>query len=380
MDDTVALTWAIDELVELIERRSISDHEHEVMDYLADRCRELGFPTTVHPIDGAGPNVLVRFGPADVPPDLLLTAHLDTIAPVWDWDGRAVVDGTVVYGLGAQDDKGCAVAILLGALMARDDGVPLDDLSVALGFVVDEEVGGKGSRTMADELRPRSVVASEGTELDVAILETAFVEGWVRVEGRSLHGSLIEEGDNAIVRAVRIVPELLEAPFMTYEHPLAGRNMATVLSIESSSAMNAIPDRAAFFYAARLFDEPSLGEVRRQIEEICARHGATFELVEEGGWWQTPADAPLVRALQRASERAIGRTPRLTRMPTWTDAHSFADRCGSEVVVFGPGHLRSAHRPDEHIDAEEIVRCARVFAALLADRALPRSDAVATDP
>jgi acetylornithine deacetylase/succinyl-diaminopimelate desuccinylase-like protein len=36
-------------------------------------------------------------------------------------------------------------------------------------------------------------------------------------------------------------------------------------------------------------------------------------------------------------------------------------------VVFGPGHLRAAHRPDEHIDAKEIVRCARVFAALLAD-------------
>ena len=155
MDDRTAVRWAVDELVELIERRSISDHEHEVMDHLADRCRELGFPTSVHAIDGAGPNVLVRFGPADASPDLLLTAHLDTIAPVWDWDGRARVDDTVVYGLGAQDDKGCAVAILLGALMARDDGVRLEDLSVALGFVVDEEVGGKGSRTMADELRPR---------------------------------------------------------------------------------------------------------------------------------------------------------------------------------------------------------------------------------
>jgi acetylornithine deacetylase/succinyl-diaminopimelate desuccinylase-like protein len=38
-------------------------------------------------------------------------------------------------------------------------------------------------------------------------------------------------------------------------------------------------------------------------------------------------------------------------------------------VVFGPGHLRAAHRPDEHIDAREIVRCARVFAELIADAA-----------
>jgi acetylornithine deacetylase/succinyl-diaminopimelate desuccinylase-like protein len=53
-------------------------------------------------------------------------------------------------------------------------------------------------------------------------------------------------------------------------------------------------------------------------------------------------------------------------MPSWTDAHSFADRSDSEVVVFGPGHLRAAHRPGEHIDLREVVRCARVFHELIA--------------
>jgi acetylornithine deacetylase/succinyl-diaminopimelate desuccinylase-like protein len=77
-------------------------------------------------------------------------------------------------------------------------------------------------------------------------------------------------------------------------------------------------------------------------------------------------DASLVRALCAASERAIGRSPGFTRMPSWTDAHSFADRSGSEVVVFGPGHLRAAHRPDEHIDVRDVVRCARIFRDLLA--------------
>jgi acetylornithine deacetylase/succinyl-diaminopimelate desuccinylase-like protein len=313
---------------------------------------------------------LVNWSSDGTPPELLLTAHLDTIAPVWDWDGAASVEGTVVSGLGAQDDKGCAVAILLGALLARDDGVSLEGVPVALGFVVDEEVGGKGSRLMADELRPRYVVASEGSELDIAIVETGFVEGWVRIEGRSVHGSLIEEGDNAVIRAATMIPELLRAPFTENEHPIAGRNMATVLRIESSSAMNAIPDRASFLYSARIFGQPSLDEVKRQVDDMCSRHGATFEPIDEGGWWETPVDSPLVEALSRASETSIGRTPGFTRMPSWTDAHSFSDRCDSEVVVFGPGHLRSAHRPDEHIDAEEIVRCARVFAALLADREL----------
>jgi acetylornithine deacetylase/succinyl-diaminopimelate desuccinylase-like protein len=131
--------------------------------------------------------------------------------------------------------------------------------------------------------------------------------------------------------------------------------------------MNAIPDRASFYVTCRVFGDPSLVDVRRQVEAICRRYDASFELTDDGGWWETPEDAPIVSAVRRASERAIGRTPAFTRMPAWTDAHSFHDRCGSEVVVFGPGHLRAAHRPDEHIDARELVRCARVFAALLAD-------------
>ncbi|MEX2274667.1 MAG: M20/M25/M40 family metallo-hydrolase [Actinomycetota bacterium] len=364
MEDAAAIDWATEELVRLVEISSVSDQEHEAMEYLAGRCSQLDLPVQVQSVAGAGPNVLVGH---DDRPDLLLTAHIDTIVPTWDWAGRARVDGTIVRGLGAQDDKGCAVAILLGAVLARESGVEFERLPVALGFVVDEEIGGKGSRSMADNLRPRFVVASEGTELDIALTETGFVDGWVRVGGRSVHGSLIEEGDNAVEKAARLLLELQTLPFTTHEHPIAGRNMTSVQRMHSAQPVNAIPDRADFYLSARVFGEPSLDEVRRQIEERCAASDATFQLKDSGGWWETSPGAALPRALARASQSAIGREPGYTRMPSWTDAHSFSDRSHSEVIVFGPGHLRTAHHPDEHIDVREVVRCARVFSALIAD-------------
>lgn len=364
MDDTTAIRWAIDELVRLIEIPSVSDHEHEAMAYLESRCRALGLPTQTQAIPGAGPNVVVS---GSDHPALLLTAHIDTIVPTWIWDGRARVGGSVVHGLGAQDDKGCAVAILLGLLMARDDGAEIERLPVALGFCVDEEVRGKGSKAMADALRPAFVVASEGSELDVAVVETGFVDGIVTVPGTSVHGALIEEGRNAVELAARLIIELLDAPFTTFQHPIAGRNVLSIRRFRCAEPTNAIPDHAEFWVAARIFGRPSPQAVADEIGAICEERGAVFRTHDIGGWWETAADAPLVRALTSASERAIGRTPGLTRMPAWTDAHSFSDRSDSEVVVFGPGHLRAAHRPDEHIDAREIVRCARVFAALIAD-------------
>jgi acetylornithine deacetylase/succinyl-diaminopimelate desuccinylase-like protein len=298
-------------------------------------------------------------------PTLLLTAHLDTIVPMWPTDHRASVDGTIVRGLGAQDDKGCAVAVLLAMLMARDAVAAIDRLPVALGFCVDEEVAGKGSKQMADEMRPPFVVASEGTELDIAVVETGFVEGWARMPGRSLHGSLIEEAENPLLRFGALTDDLVGAGFTTHAHPVAGRNLVTMLRFEVEHRTNAAPAEASAYVVARVFGEPSLEDVAREMTEICERHGARFEEDARGGWWETPWDAPLVRSLKAASEAAIGRTPEPTRMPAWTDAHSFHDRSDSQVVVFGPGHLRAAHRPDEWIDASEIVQAAKVMARLI---------------
>ncbi len=52
-------------------------------------------------------------------------------------------------------------------------------------------------------------------------------------------------------------------------------------------------------------------------------------------------------------------------MVAWTDAHNFVDLGGSQAVVFGPGHLRNAHREDEWVDIDDTVRCARALAALI---------------
>ena len=50
-------------------------------------------------------------GPED--PQLVIAAHVDTIDP--PWPAVAKVEGDVVHGLGAVDDKGGVVACLLAA-------------------------------------------------------------------------------------------------------------------------------------------------------------------------------------------------------------------------------------------------------------------------
>lgn len=354
-------TWVRDELVELIEIESLSGQEHAIVEHLMARSEALGFPVEAIPVPGGASNLLIGW---DKKPDLVLTAHVDTIVPHWEWAGKATVDGDRVYGLGAQDDKACVVACLLALILARGENHDLGGRSVGVVLTVDEEVGGTGSKHIAEALGPTFVVATEGTELDIAVVESGTIYAWVFVQGRAVHGSLADEGDNAIEKAAALIGELPHLPFANVVHPIAGRSLPNVRQITGGSNLNAIPDAASFRLNVRVNPGVSTEDVIAQLSGLCERYDARMELEEASEGFETPTEASLVEALMQATEERTGRRPGLTRMTAWTDGHEFAER-GAQVVIFGPGHLRNAHRPDESVLVSETVACAQAMAGLI---------------
>ena len=353
------------ELVDLVAITSFSDEEHLAVDHLVARCAELGLPAHRQPVEGSADNLLVGWGER---PELLLTAHVDTIRPTWDWDGTVEVRGDRVVGLGAQDDKGCVVAALLALLMAQDAGVPVESLPVGVGLCVDEEHGGKGSLAMASALRPRFVVGLEGTELGVGLAEAGFVEAWIHVKGTAVHGALRELGDNAIEKALALIAEIQAHPGSAHEHPLLGRNIPMVWEIRGGQPLNVVPDACSVHLDWRVTPGgPSSAELFDWLVEAAGRVDGDVEVVEVVEPFETQPDAVLAQALTRSVRRTTGTTPAATGMIAWTDAHNFVDHGGSQAVVFGPGHLRNAHRPDEFVSLTDVLTCARTLAALIAD-------------
>jgi len=353
------------ELVDLVEITSYSDQEHQVVDHLAGRCDELGLPVRRQPVGGAADNLVIGWCER---PALLLTAHVDTIRPTWEWGGTADIRDDLIFGLGAQDDKGCVVAALLALMMAREAGVPVESMPVGVGLCVDEERGGKGSLLMAKDLAPRYVVALEGTELGLGLAEGGFVEVWVHVRGRAVHGALRELGDNAIEKALGLVAEIQAHPGSAHEHPLLGRNVPMVWEIRGGQPLNVVPDTCALHLDWRVTPGgPSAAELFEWLAEAAARIDADVEVVEVVEPFEVVADAPLPETFSRAVRRVTGEAPTLTGMVAWTDAHNFVDHGGSEAVVFGPGDLRNAHHPGEFVSLADIVTCARALTALIAD-------------
>jgi len=365
VNDRQALEWAASELVELVNIRSYSHQESEFVAHLSERLGEQGWSVHPDPVEGSGPNLVVG---ETSRPTLLLTAHTDTITPGWEC-GAASVDGTVVRGLGAQDDKGGIVAGLLALMLARDDGVDLGRTPVGLGLCVDEEAGGTGSLQMASAVQPEYVVALEGTGLRVATAEAGYVDSWIDVEGQTAHHSFGRDGDNAIENAAGLIHACTQAPFTTVEHPLGAPNRVSVHAFSSPQELNVVPDRARFFLESQFFVPTTPERVIADLTELCGRHRARLHVEDSVPGFETPSDAWLPRATLAATAAVLRDSRGPTYMPAWTDAHNFATVSRAETIVFGPGHLRSAHGPGEQIDVREIVKAARVLAAVIADLA-----------
>ncbi|MDR7513113.1 MAG: M20/M25/M40 family metallo-hydrolase, partial [Armatimonadota bacterium] len=92
---------------------------------------------------------------------------------------------------------------------------------------------------------------------------------------------------------------------------------------------------------------------------------AAVELVEDRPWTETPADAPVVQALERAVRTALGREPAYGGVPGSTDGTFLHAWAGLPVVTVGPGSRQIPHQADEHVEIAELVAAARLYAAAI---------------
>lgn len=359
-----ATEWARDELVRLVEIPSPSGEEGAIVDYLEDRVAGLGLPARRDTVAGACDNLVVG---RSAEPLVALVAHVDTVKPDWEWDGRAKVKGRTIWGLGSVDDKASIVAALLGLLLARDAGVPVADLPLSVGMTVDEEEGGAGSIAMARSLRPRHVVVMESTGGDLAVAEAGVVEVVVAVHGRGAHGSVPELGDNAVVKAARMIVDLDTLPFLRRDHHLLDPAVL-VQELHGGSELHAVPDLAEVHLDVRLAPGLPSTVALEELARLAGRHDGSVRTLELADAWETPAAAPLVGRLRRIVGDTLGREPTLFGFPAWTDAHNMVEVCGAQAVVFGPGpRLSTAHRQDEHVDLAHVLECALVIRNLAWD-------------
>ena len=317
---------------------------------------------------------------------LILNGHVDVVPPgdevLWrhpPFEGM-VEDGRL-YGRGALDMKGALAAGLHALAALRAAGVTLKG-AVHLQSVVGEEDGGSGTlATILRGYRADGAVVLEPTGLAVAPAQAGVLNFRVRVRGLAAHGAVREEGVSALEKLMPVYAALRaleeERNRRLGGDPLfAGHRLPfpiCVGTVHGGDWASSVPDHVTVEGRMGLAPDEEPEDARRDMADALAsvaRGDAWLaEHPPELTWWggrflgaRTPEDHPLVGALLGAGRHVLGREPALEGMTYGADLGLLVRVGGIPGVLFGPGDIRRAHRPDEHVDVDELVATARTLA------------------
>lgn len=292
-------------------------------------------------------------------PKVLLNVHLDTVpsGEGWTSDPHGMrIEGEKVIGLGASDIKGAMACILA----AMEQGTPRD---VAVLFSGDEEAG---SEVMSEIIArghtggaPRAIVC-EPTGCEVGQRHRGFMTYIAGFTGPGGHSSLADTVAAPVLKAARLGAAMGDYGAQNID---AGSGSyrglcVNVGVIDSDGAHNVIPTRAELRVSLR----PPPGD-------DMAKREADLSAVIEGHAPDTlssmRAQAPLqTRDLSGFVPYFGGQETRPIDLPYWTEAAMLSE-AGVDCVVYGPGDVEQAHRPNEFVTKSQLLAASKVYAKAL---------------
>jgi acetylornithine deacetylase len=315
---------------------SVSGSEQALADHLAGLLTGWGFQ-----VRRLGANLYFELGAQG--PRLLLLGHLDTVPPCEGWSGDPLKPWWAhdrLFGLGANDAKGCVAALVLAALALKDKAFAARAL---FAFTCAEETGGTGIRELLPELGPLdAAVVAEPTGLTVCTAQRGLLLLQCRARGEAAHVAHAHLGENAVHKAARDITRLDALRFEP--HLLLGETRAQVILVQGGQARNQVPDLCEFMVDVRSTPNLDHAALTAQITAELESEVTVFS-----DRYRPVATDPR-EAIVRAALAAAG-TQGGTGSATASD---WACLGPLPAVKAGPGDTYRSHRPDEWLSLGEL--------------------------
>ncbi len=345
-------------------------------EHFAALCERAGLEVEVDRFIADRPNVYARLPGAERGRPLLLNGHVDTI-PRGDSDPPEMRDGWVV-GRGSEDMKGGLVAMVHAAMALRRAGVRLGSDLWLTGVVGHETPVGKKEgpkrlvqRIHAGDIPAAAVIIAEGPH---AIWTAGLGAAMFRITLSSARGVVhtlhVPFADNPARWAGAILEELAEweAQFEAEApHPLCGRQRVDIGLVAGGDYPNRLPTPLTLRGTRRWRHGLTAADVEDELRDLCRRIEnrsgleATFSLDAPHEPFETPAEHPLVRALEAAATIATGAALPRIGLGLVTDANIYANDASLPAVCCGPEYA-TAHSDHERVSIERLHRTAALYA------------------
>jgi len=374
MRDRIAATIGL--LGELVSFESISltpnlDIVGHIRGYLASH----GIDSVLsYGADGERANLFATIGP-EIDGGVVLSGHTDVVpvtGQAWDTPPFTVVHREDrLYGRGTVDMKGFLACVLAAVPRFKDADLKRP---MHIAFTFDEETGSRGARVLSEVMggypvRPAIAIVGEPTEMKLITGHKGGYELKTMVTGLEGHASYPGRGVNAISYATRMIANLEQVgrelaasadPASDFDPPCSTISVGT---ISGGVARNVIAGSCVFDWELRPVpgDDPEaiLAGIEAHVRDVLmpemqavSPHADIVTVLEDAyPGLGTAVDAPAVALVSELTGLNSVAT-----VPFGTDA-GYLDRAGMSTVVFGPGSIEQAHKPNEFIEVGEIEAC-----------------------
>lgn len=322
-------------------------------------------------------NIFVTF--PDIKNDdkyLVYSGHLDTVPTgmvEWEHDpfsGKII--GNKIYGRGTTDMKSGVAAMILAMNFLERAGVKLNGKLQFVG-TAGEEVDGFGAKTVFQKGqidKATALVVSEPSENQIYTAHKGCLWLEVITYGKTAHGSMPDQGINAILTMNEFINRIQNYEFDYIPHPILGHPTLNIGTIEGGVKTNVVPDQCKLSLDIRTVPGQDTDVILKDIEYIIKKvsdGSYKINVINQMESVSTDDNDEFVQLAVDTGKEHLDLELRPAGVNYYTDASVYCPHLQVPTFIFGPGIASLAHQPNEYVEIDKFVESIRYFMALAID-------------
>jgi succinyl-diaminopimelate desuccinylase len=341
--------------------------ERECARYIGTLLEDGGFKTEYFEFEERRTSLVARIQGKGNKGPLCFTGHMDTV-PIgtaqWMSDPLGgECEGDKIYGRGSTDMKAGLAAMMIAAL--RLGKMPRGNAGITVVITAGEETGCQGAYHLAKSGSRLGeaglLIVGEPTSNYPLLGHKGALWLEAKTTGTAAHGSMPEQGDNAIVKAALAVTKLQKYAFTIPFHPLLGAPTLNVGTISGGLTINSVPDQASVGIDIRTIPGQMNKDVYESVQSFLGEEVHIKRLIDVGSVITDPQHEWVQKVFDIM-------TPLLHEPPVprgvsyFTDASVLTPALGDPpTIILGPGEPEMAHKPNEFCYASKIEQAAEAY-------------------
>ena len=354
--------------------------ERDCARHLGVLLEAAGFEVKYHEFADSRTSVVATIGGRQEKPPICFTGHIDIVPlgmAAWSKDPFAgETDGDRLYGRGSTDMKSGIAAFVVAAIKLAPflKNAP----GITLVLTASEEVGCEGAKYLAEQkllARAGAIVVAEPTANYPYLGHKGLM--WVEIEtkGKTAHGSMPEQGDNAILKMNKVIDKLEHFDWQRQCgvdcHPVMGKPTMNIATIHGGLNTNSVPDLAKLTVDVRTV--PGIDHVHlcHSIQTLIGDMGSVRKIVDTPPLYSEPDE--WIESVYDVATPFIDSKPSPKTIMFSTDGadlkRGYIDSAGGAVptVILGPGQPEMAHQTDEWCSVKRIDESVEIFEKIMRD-------------